>query len=481
MQVLFYNNFSKRKNSTKRPASSLTPITLDCKLKEETSLLKPTLIISGNHFDYTYAYIPDWHRYYFVENITSENNGLVQIELDEDCLASYKTQLANLRATIAYSSTGWNKDLVDNRVPQVTTKQIDVVKYTPSIMCDPEDNTGGCWVLATASPAGGGASGFLSYWLMSSRNMGYLLSELYNLDIQGWTAAELYSPLDCIVSCYWFPFDFTYIADNHCSATLEQVMIGSWAPQGMVAPKVIYPNIALSLTPVLAGSAIPRYTDYRAIEPFTSYQMFIPLHGLIDLDATDLRYTIESGNLLLTWTVDLYTGDATLGVIGKGGVPLALQQIYSYRTALETPIAGSRLTSMSEFIGATGNLINSSINLMQSQNALQTIGSAVGTLAAAGNLSMQSAKHGISTNGSQGSRALFRYGLDFLIIQTTIDTLDPDDANFIAQNGRPCGYADTIGNHSGYIQCESASVDINALDDERNKIHEYLIGGFYNE
>ena len=70
---------------------------------------------------------------------------------------------------------------------------------------------------------------------------------------------------------------------------------------------------------------------------------------------------------------------------------------------------------------------------------------------------------------------------NFVLTLTCIDTEDPDDANYIARFGRPVALTHAINNHSGYVQCENASVDIAGDNYERDSINAYLNSGFYYE
>ena len=70
MNVTFYT-FAKRENSTAQPGAGITSKTYDCKLKENTSIINPTIEIvkeaAQNYTDllsYNYAYISDFGRYY---------------------------------------------------------------------------------------------------------------------------------------------------------------------------------------------------------------------------------------------------------------------------------------------------------------------------------------------------------------------------------------------------------------------------------
>ena len=66
--------------------------------------------------NYSYAYIDKFKKYYFVSAPVVLTDGTIQYDLEEDPLASHKTEIGSTVAHIAYSSTGWDKDLTDNRI-----------------------------------------------------------------------------------------------------------------------------------------------------------------------------------------------------------------------------------------------------------------------------------------------------------------------------------------------------------------------------
>ena len=70
-------NFQKRPNSTKQPtAAQLNAATsYDVTLLDNTSLMNPTFKLSGtNPIGNNYAYVSDWGRYYFIEDVSSHQN-----------------------------------------------------------------------------------------------------------------------------------------------------------------------------------------------------------------------------------------------------------------------------------------------------------------------------------------------------------------------------------------------------------------------
>ena len=62
--------------------------------------------------------------FFAFDSKTIITNYHVQYDLEEDYLASHKTEIGSTVAHIAYSSTGWDKDLTDGRIAVKGTKTI---------------------------------------------------------------------------------------------------------------------------------------------------------------------------------------------------------------------------------------------------------------------------------------------------------------------------------------------------------------------
>ena len=88
MTIKTWSGFSKRKNSTKQPTGG-TSVTAF--LKEGTSIENPTFTLSGNNF--TVDYVEAFGHYYFVKDIVSIRNNLIEIECVQDVLATYKSAI----------------------------------------------------------------------------------------------------------------------------------------------------------------------------------------------------------------------------------------------------------------------------------------------------------------------------------------------------------------------------------------------------
>ena len=100
MNITFYQ-FSKRTNSTK--IVNVSGTTLNCELKDATSIFNPGLVIravpAGWNPIWNYAYIPAFDRYYFINNWTWLN-GVWGCSLVCDVLASFKSEIGSLTNTL---------------------------------------------------------------------------------------------------------------------------------------------------------------------------------------------------------------------------------------------------------------------------------------------------------------------------------------------------------------------------------------------
>ena len=110
--VLQYNESEKN-----RIDKTLTDIaTVSGTLRSETSIIDPVIIVEGDLTDYTrcnYVTIEAFGRSYFVTNIRSVSNDLIEISCHVDVLSSFKTGILSNRAIISRSESEWNLYLND--------------------------------------------------------------------------------------------------------------------------------------------------------------------------------------------------------------------------------------------------------------------------------------------------------------------------------------------------------------------------------
>ena len=87
MNLTLYKNSSDNRCINKKIKQVLS---LSGNLKNESSIMNPTVIIETNIIDFNYLYIKEFNRYYYVNNITILRNNLIQVDTSVDVLMSNK-------------------------------------------------------------------------------------------------------------------------------------------------------------------------------------------------------------------------------------------------------------------------------------------------------------------------------------------------------------------------------------------------------
>lgn len=99
---------SSEKNKINKSLSEIR--TYSGTLKEETSVVNPVILIEiDNPTMYNYAYIPEFRRYYFIDDITSVRKNLWRLSLSVDVLESFKNEILELSAIIS-DTENYGKD-----------------------------------------------------------------------------------------------------------------------------------------------------------------------------------------------------------------------------------------------------------------------------------------------------------------------------------------------------------------------------------
>lgn len=83
-------------------------------LKGSTSVIDPIIIIENSNpaiEHYNYMYIPDFGRYYFINNITSIRTNLWEIQAHVDVLYTWKASIQQMKAIIDKTEDASNANL----------------------------------------------------------------------------------------------------------------------------------------------------------------------------------------------------------------------------------------------------------------------------------------------------------------------------------------------------------------------------------
>ena len=108
MDINLYYNSSDNRCITKELTDKKT---ISGTLRDETSIINPIIIINNKTpIRYNYAYIPEFKRYYYINNIESVRNNIWKLYLQVDPLMSFKGDILALKVVVEKQSLLENGD-----------------------------------------------------------------------------------------------------------------------------------------------------------------------------------------------------------------------------------------------------------------------------------------------------------------------------------------------------------------------------------
>lgn len=415
--------------------------------------------------DYVYAYIPDFDKYYFVSSPTILTDYHVQYDLVEDYLASRKTEVGSTVAHIVYSSTGYDVYKVDTRLPVKTTVTTNHVSKSSGL-----DATG-CYILSLITDKANGKTGAIGHYLMSESNLQNLVANLYDISIQSVIAEAFYSPMDMIANCIWIPVSY---ADASALCSAEDTISLNNSPINTSGRPVRGCQVTTPIK-IFANVPVPipsNVGDFRDTQPYTSASLYLPGVGLTDININDF---IGSENVNVYTKVDITNGDIIYFIYNDNNEIL---KTVSFNGAEPVPLAHISANSKGALTGIGGAAAMLGAAMLGTGSPASLL--ATGSLLAAGNTALSFNQRAVSIKGGYSGRSSFAETV-FMLVIVKQNTEDPNNASYIARWGRPVGVTHAISNHSGYVQCEAASVAIAGDNTEREIINNYLNTGFFYE
>ena len=482
MTVKFYNSFYKRRNSTKQLTGTETAYSHDCKLKANCSEHDPVLILASNDYSYTYAFIQNWAKWYFVTDAVSLANGLIEYHLTEDVLATYRSDIGNTKAHIAFSSNGYDPMIIDPRIQVKNSRQMDYSEDTTAVF------GGGCYILSVFNDQDMPSNGAAASYCLTPTGMKKVRKWMCSSSIFAAIANDIHGePIKSIFSCIYVPYSIPTSGAGALATPVSYVYVGEQSsglldttvPEAAIIES--YPIISKTFT--LACHL--RYSDFRAYEPYTSGNIFLPGIGLVDVNMGDFR---GSSSIKVRMILEVVTGNVTYHICDSTG--LAIIQTLKCNVACQTPL-GQMVLDGSGVMNGIGTVVGGAaalVGAVVTEGGSLAIGAAAGAMVAgAANTALAANRRASSiSGGNSGFRtiAAFDYCSHYEYSQ---DTEDPDAADYIATRGRPYGGVSKIKDlfdnlhPSGYVQCEGGSVDSLANSREKDEINTFLNGGFYYE
>lgn len=447
MQIRIYT-FSKRKNSTARPSAGGVEINVN--LKRSTSVSEPVFLLQGDveeYLLYNYAQFND--RFYFIKDVSIDNNNIVSISCTIDVLATYKTEIAGYTCYIERSASSYDVMVSDSAISQSNVYETHSSTISTQL---PYWSFQGTFLVRVVGQAESNSSLGVTTYAVSAGQIKSLFDFLFtdsNFDfLSDSSVKSFFNPFQYIVSVTWFPI----VADAF-GTTMKNVKMGWW-DSGVSAVLVTNPVITFTVNINVPASS---YNDFRSVDAkWSTLQLRIPGCGTYPINP------LQAGSVLeLRYGVDIATGECYVNVFSDIGFCGCFSGKYASSIAI-----GQLDTNMRETLGNTASFVGSILS--------GDIGGALSSLVDAHTNVLQPTPSYNGTAGNMGAilamqRAnVYRYEYASKDIPTGV-------------LGRPCCKNLRLGTLSGFIKCAGASISIEGYDNERTQVNNYLNGGFYYE
>lgn len=460
--------FSKKENSTARPGSE--PASFPCRLREPSGILNPSIMLDlglvSDPSGYNYAYIPEYGRYYWINEWTFER-ACWTASMSVDVLATWKDYIGSESLYVLRSSAAYDGRVMDRHYPVLSgvTYSRKTQPSPWSAVMDTGNITNGSFVVGVTGKSGN--YGSIQYYALSASDFSVFTRNLmldFVTEGNGYSIADgalalqksIIDPFEYIKSVVWVPFDATTASGTGLTQSIivfDYSINASGHPFGLGSPGVITGTVEwpyIDRHPQAASRG-----EFCNLEPFTEAELYFPPFGIIKLDT---RLLAQTPALTARWNFDCITGACILEVLIGGSITNRLS------AQVGVPIQISRLKQdvigvISGYSGALGNAFTGNI-----------LGAAAGIGSA-----LESAIPHNSTIGSAGG-----WG-DLIGIPELNQYFYPIADEDIWHHGRPLCQNRVISSIPGYILVQDGDVSIPGTIDENTSVKAYLEGGFFYE
>ena len=464
MQARFYA-FSKRRNSTKIPASD-EGVDRDIVLKKPTSLINPVIQTQTVNDGVNYVYIPEFARYYFVDDTIKMTNNVTEFHLSVDVLASMRAEILPKAAyvTRAYSQT--DNTLTDTFYPTKSGMQQkkNYADFVP--LAAPAFVVSAIGIDENAVSTTGGAC---RYYVMSSSELASLMKFIfdqtnYQDDIAEGVVKTFFNPSQYLVSCYFCPF-----FNDMPSGDKVPFQFGWWKTADEF--RELSPSASIRTGPYTIKIPRPNEGNISAYEnyaPYAAYRIYIPFYGMFDLDADLLK---GSDTIKIEQIIDIPTGIGKIVVyLGNDANRDNLKILFMAEAsvAASIPMAQSSMPiNWDTAIAGTVKNVMGRFSTSEFEDTLSDIASLY-----------LDVNRQVSVTGTVGCFSQRLFEAEIIVICDYKTQVEKNHALF----GDPLCKAVRLSDMNGFVRCLSFNMQsYNYLQTECDQVNQYLNGGAYIE
>lgn len=520
--VRFYN-YSKPVNSTRRPSTSDSYDRLSVNVKTSSSIINPVLELRiGKVPEYTYCYIEEFKRYYFITDITS-SLGVWIISTSVDVLASFRTDIRNSTQYVARAASNYSGDLIDTMYntgaptySQNAAASDNVERYNglswASVKWFNKDVKDGCVAFNVVGGKSGSQQTGNTWFIMSMTDFNSLIGGMLSYepsdigDVPKDIAMAVMNPVQYITSAVWFPV--MPIASNvgvklnpiSPKMTIGPITYDVHDDFGITLPADIIVMDKVAVEKYRLSLSIPKHPNgttypYLNLAPYSQLNLFFQPFGDIPIDTVKVY---GKSTLYINWNIDYTTGNCIYTIndgsrmISSGnvqiGVPLPLFSI-SYDAAPGMALVGvNYLKGQMGTESSIGNIAqgasdlwngvkNAFTNMVTGETRFPAPEANTAVLDKVSD-TIQACFGQVASQGSQGSFLTYNIGRPFIYGWFLTET-EHDDTRF----GRPCNKKLKLSTLSGMAVCRNAVVPFTAgaTELEAEQVCGLLNSGVYIE
>ena len=511
MIITLYNQ-TKAHNSTERITTDGQDI--NGVLKDESSIVNPVVkmrqsSISNNITQYSYAYIPEFGRYYFVTD-KRFIDGLWELHMHCDVLATWRSQIGSSSQYIMRSGVAGDVDDSMRKPglePIVNTSMIfnklfddSVATQTPGV----NDIGNGVYIVTMAGAPDNASGSFVNNsYLLTKTEFDQLREELSTSaftgidpsldDITDNVAKVLINPFQYVINCYYLPISASRLGISGTSAHIRygwyRLNTYGLILENPIVIKTVYDGV-LFKHPAYNASGMRMYNDSRWMNYWIQYSMI----GRINIPNDPI---IDAARLTIYYTLDVVTGDVVLWGLGSdaNGSTVGFERfvIAQQNWGIKIELS-SYLRDATSVMNSGLGVVNTTQSVVKDILTLDFAGAAnditKGTISAAtAGARAQAAQ--VQKTGSQGSFAALAYPGSGIVAEYYLDT--HTSSPFMSRIGNLTLKQATISsvatlpnsNTPALIVCGNPVLgvpkltNINWTSDEYNEIIGYMRSGFY--